>query len=224
MIAALSAELAPLSARLAAVAELVPDGLPMADIGTDHARLPTWLVASGRVPRALAIDDKPDPLALARRTVAEAGLEHRVACVLADGCAGLDETVRTVTICGMGGAATARILARVSDTVTRVVLNPNTEPARVRGALAATGWRVDAERVLFGGRWFTIFAASRGTWAPDPVALAWGEASAHRDVRALATCLDDAVAHLSRLPRRRDVPERLAVAVEARRRLGRAPA
>lgn len=214
-------ELTGLPPRLAAVAELVPEGLPMADIGTDHARLPTWLVASGRVPRAIAVDDKAAPLALARRTVAAAGLEARVACRLAHGCAGLDEGVRTVTICGMGGAAMARIVARVPPTVMRLVLNPNTEAARVRAALVEHGWCVVAERVLFGGRWFTIVAAERGAWEPDSVELAWGPLDAHLDRAALFTCLSDAIAHLGDLPRKRDVPERLHVATEARSRLRR---
>ena len=51
-----------LSRRLSAIAALVPAGVPMADIGTDHGLLPMYLVQSGRVPRAIGIDDKLEPL------------------------------------------------------------------------------------------------------------------------------------------------------------------
>ena len=43
-----------LSPRLAAVGRLVPPGLPLVDVGTDHAYLPAALVQMGRIPSAVA--------------------------------------------------------------------------------------------------------------------------------------------------------------------------
>ena len=45
-----------LDARLAAVASLIEEGCPLADIGTDHAYLPCYLIISGRSPFAVAAD------------------------------------------------------------------------------------------------------------------------------------------------------------------------
>lgn len=51
--------------RLAALAELVPPGVPAGDIGTDHALVPEALVRAGRVPRVIGSDRAREPLAAA---------------------------------------------------------------------------------------------------------------------------------------------------------------
>ena len=38
-----------LTPRLRSVAELVPRGARFADVGTDHAYLPVWLLQQGRI-------------------------------------------------------------------------------------------------------------------------------------------------------------------------------
>ena len=52
-----------LDARLAAAAELVRPGEPVADIGCDHGKLTAVLAASGKYPKVIGADLRPGPLA-----------------------------------------------------------------------------------------------------------------------------------------------------------------
>lgn len=54
-----------LDKRLRCVAGLVRPGSVLADIGTDHAHLPVWLVKEGVCPRAVAADIRIGPAAAA---------------------------------------------------------------------------------------------------------------------------------------------------------------
>ncbi len=68
-----------------ALATLVPPGVVVADIGTDHAYLPIYLVQSGQVMRAVAADISPGSLESARQAVTAAGLEERISLRLGSG-------------------------------------------------------------------------------------------------------------------------------------------
>ena len=101
-----------LSPRLKMVADLVPQGARLADVGTDHAYLPTALIQEGKIPFAIAADLRQGPLASAKATVRRAGLEGKVAFRLCDGLRGIQpEEADAVAIAGMGGETIAAILA-----------------------------------------------------------------------------------------------------------------
>ena len=59
-------ESSKMSARLEAVASMVPRDSRVADIGTDHAILPRRLLSSGRAAHCIASDVKADCLKDAR--------------------------------------------------------------------------------------------------------------------------------------------------------------
>ena len=56
-----------LTPRLAAVAAQVPQGARLADVGTDHAYLPVWLLLAGRIVGAVATDVNQGPMQRGRR-------------------------------------------------------------------------------------------------------------------------------------------------------------
>lgn len=160
------------SARLRAVGELVIAGAPMADIGTDHAGLPAWLVSRGRVPSAIAVDVAEGPLAAARAGAAGvSGVEVR----RGDGLAPLKGgEVATVVIAGMGGALMRRIVdAGVPTGVRRLVLQPNTEWAATRAWIGEQRWRLEDERIVEDRGKFYVVLAVAPVAGEDP---GWDEA------------------------------------------------
>lgn len=148
-----------LSPRLAAVAELIPQGAVLADVGTDHAYLPVWLLQQGRIPRAVATDIRPGPLDHARRTAREQGVTHQMEFRLCDGLKGVAAgECDTVAIAGMGGETIAGILAQAPWTrQVHLVLQPQSTQHVLRRFLAENGYCIRSERVAReGDRWYVV--------------------------------------------------------------------
>ena len=97
-----------LSPRLRSVAGLVPPGARFADVGTDHAYLPVWLLQQGIIEHALVSDLRPGPLDRARSTAARYGLAERMEFRLCDGLSGIAPAeADTIAIAGVSAAAPA---------------------------------------------------------------------------------------------------------------------
>ena len=128
-----------LSRRLQAVAAMVTAGYTLADIGTDHAYIPIYLVEHQIVPRAVAMDINEGPLDRARAHVEKHGLTGQIALRLSDGMKELRPgEAQSAVIAGMGGALMIRILQDSKETVESLrecILQPQSEIAKVRAFL-----------------------------------------------------------------------------------------
>lgn len=145
-----------LDKRLSAVAALIRPGSRLADIGTDHAYLPVYLVQAGVCPSAVASDIGAGPLDAARRTVTENGLTSKIALRLGDGLSTIEAAeVEDIAIAGMGGETIAAILeaaAWVKTGGVRLVLQPMTRAEDLRRWLMTNGFSVLEEHLVTDGR------------------------------------------------------------------------
>ncbi|MCK8617009.1 class I SAM-dependent methyltransferase [Fructobacillus sp. M158] len=141
-----------LSPRLQAVADLVETKQKVADIGSDHAYLATYLVESDRVAEAIVGEVAKGPLDNAKKTVANSGLSTKIDCRLADGLFALtaEDKVETVVIAGMGGLLIKKILNdnRALGPFQQLVLQPNTDQDALRAWLVANGYRISQEQLV----------------------------------------------------------------------------
>lgn len=168
-----------LSARLAMCASFVREGSVAADIGTDHALLPIWLVRRGIASRAIASDINEGPIAVARRNIERCGMGERVSTVVADGLAGIaPQEVSDIIIAGMGGDLIASILEAapwVRSDRYRLILQPMSHAERLREYLSHSGFAIQREEALFdGGRVYSVIQAEFTDKAEYTEAMIYG--------------------------------------------------
>ena len=166
-----------LSKRLQAVADLVSPGMRLADIGTDHAYIPIYLMENEKIPQAIAMDINKGPLERAEEHIKAHGLEHQIQTRLSDGMAKLQAgEADCAVIAGMGGALMIKILEEGRETafqLQELVLQPQSELEKFRIYLLENGYRVLAEDMVYeDGKYYPMMKVKPGgmtgeNWKPE---------------------------------------------------------
>ncbi len=149
-------------ARLLAVNEAIPVGSRVADIGSDHGRLPRLLIRSGRAAWCIATEYGAGPARRLRAGVTACPEADRIEIRQGDGLDPLrpEDRIDVLVLSGMGGATMLSILdpARLQTLgVEWLVLQPQSGWAGLRAVLEQHGWNVSAERLVRDrGRFYTV--------------------------------------------------------------------
>ncbi|WP_017380125.1 tRNA (adenine(22)-N(1))-methyltransferase [Paenisporosarcina sp. TG-14] len=142
-----------LSERLTRVASYVEKGAIVADIGSDHAYLPCYLIHHQIAIKVVAGEVAKGPYESARSQVLAEQLQENVTVRFANGLQAIerDDFVDTVTIAGMGGPLIATILNQDIErltTVNRLILQPNIHAKAIREWAILNEWKLVAEEIL----------------------------------------------------------------------------
>lgn len=149
--------------RLRAVAELVPVGAAVVDVGAGHGLLCLWLLARGRAPWCIATER--DRVAGAR--LVDLGKVSGLEVRFGDGLRvlGREDRPEVLVISGLGARSMLRILEGAGERLSRLrrlVLQPQTEAGRLRRWIADRGLTtVDERMTLDRGRFYVTIAAER---------------------------------------------------------------
>ena len=156
-----------LSDRLASVASFIEDGARLADIGSDHAYLPTNLASQNKITSAIDGEVVAGPFQSAQQEIVRQELGHIVEARLGDGLSVIqpEDQINTITICGMGGALIVDILAQgLVDgklaTKPRLILQPNVAEDKVRQWLNQHNYEiVDEAMIAENGKFYEVIVA-----------------------------------------------------------------
>ena len=125
-----------LSKRLLACANYTQGFNKLADIGTDHAKLPIHCINEGFVSKALAIDNKEGPFVIAYANVKKAELFNKIEVIKSDGIKDIDNDVDVIVISGMGGKLISDIIMTNSlKNIKRLILQPNCDANTLRHSI-----------------------------------------------------------------------------------------
>ncbi len=142
-------KISELSVRLLSAADFVRWGAVFADVGTDHAYLPLFLLKEGRIDRAVCSDINRGPLNSAMQNARDMGFFEKIDFVLTNGAKELsDMGITDLAICGMGGELIADIISEaefLKKPGINLILQPMSKQAHLRHFLAGAGFSVIRE-------------------------------------------------------------------------------
>ena len=132
---------------------MLSPGGRVADVGCDHGFLDIYLVQTGKLQGALAMDVRKGPLAAAAEHVREAGLSKLIETRISDGLEAFQVGEAQKLVCaGMGGPLMQRILTaspEKTEGFQEMILQPQSELMEFRAFLREQGYRIVEERIIF---------------------------------------------------------------------------
>lgn len=144
-----------LSARLGAAAAYIPKQARLADIGSDHAYLPTALMLEDKISYAIAGEVVEGPFEAAKKQVNKLRLNDVINVRLANGLDAIlpEDQIDCISICGMGGTLISEILdkgfqKRQLTGKERLVLQPNVGEQTLRKWLVAHEYTIVDETIV----------------------------------------------------------------------------
>ncbi len=125
---------------------MVRRGNTVADIGTDHAYLPAYLVLNGISPKALACDVRKGPLNNAAKTVEQYGISEKITLRLSDGFDEIEPyEADDFIMCGMGGTLMEELVSRtgwLKDKSKRIIVQPQSHAEDIRRFFVDNGFEI----------------------------------------------------------------------------------
>ena len=141
-----------LTPRLLAVAECVPMGARVIDVGTDHAMVPVWLAQEVIAKHIWAADLREGPLRNASALIERTNTNTRIELRLTNGLQGFGpEDGDTIIMAGMGGETMISILSEASKWLQQgglLILQPQTKQAELRRWLSENRFSIQREMLV----------------------------------------------------------------------------
>ena len=150
-----------LSKRLQTIADFVKKNSVVADIGTDHAHIPIYLIENNIIDKAYACDINKGPLEKAKKNIENFGVSENIVLRLSNGLDKMsNKEADTIIIAGMGGELIIDILERGKSFFNKkntFILSPHTKTDEVRDYLLRKGFEIIKEDMCIDeGKFYTV--------------------------------------------------------------------
>ena len=155
-------------------------GGSVADIGTDHAYLPIYLIKETECTHVIASEYTTPPYQTAVEQVKKAGGEEKIEVRQGKGLSVLGKgEAAEIVIAGMGGTTIRKIIAGqlpIAREVEKLVLQPMTAIPELRRWLAANDFQITGEKLAKeGDKFYQVIAVQTGKMElADPLLLEVG--------------------------------------------------
>lgn len=144
-----------LSLRLKTIADLVDKDSVIADVGTDHAYLPIYLIKENIIKKAIASDISPKVIENAQKNVQKYHLEDQISLYISDGLKKIKENYNFLVIAGMGSSTIKKILSN-QNLPNKIIIQSNNNLAELRKFMNQLNYKIVIERVIFDSRYYSI--------------------------------------------------------------------
>lgn len=138
-----------LTPRLKVIGESIERCNVIADIGSDHAYLPIYLINNGKADKIIATDINVGPAEISRKRIKTYGLEDHIEVRVGDGLKVLDkDEADIIIIAGMGGLLIQSIISQsmeVARSADKIILQP------MRDSRTLIKWLLDNSFSIFEG-------------------------------------------------------------------------
>ena len=165
-----------LTPRLKIIADSIKGYDTVADIGSDHAYLPIYLVKNGQIKRAIATDVNKGPVEISKKRLISHKVDQSVTVRHGNGLEVIaPDEAEVIVIAGMGGILISEILdkpEKVAESAKLLILQPMRDSDRVRKWLLGHGFGiVDEELVKEQDKIYEVIWARPGVEKKSPHGL-----------------------------------------------------
>ncbi|MEA3422320.1 MAG: class I SAM-dependent methyltransferase [Bacillota bacterium] len=155
-----------LSNRLQVIAGCITKGNSVADIGTDHAYLPIYLIDNNISRNIFASDIVEGPVRNALSNVKKHNMDKEIKIIQASGLKGITDFIDTIIISGMGGMQIIDILSDDLDiayAAKELILQPMKNSIELRKFLVKNKFNIVEEKIAIDNeKYYEIIKAVKG--------------------------------------------------------------
>lgn len=162
--------------RLKQIAELVPQGKIVLDIGTDHALLPIYLVNNKICPMAIGSDISDSAIKSAKENLKKYNCD-KVKLYVSDGLKDINEKFDVITISGMGTSTILEILD-TDNLPDNLIISSNNNLEILRKKMNQKGYAIKKEKVVYEkNKYYDIISYEKGKEKLSLFEIAYGKSS-----------------------------------------------